>query len=128
MAGDGDMKAGLRPMPTVYGPLAVGLLRRRKEMRGPETRPRENGEEEQENADSDGEGGEDRAAPVVVVPEVARKEGVNAGEDESERQETEEQTFETMAASGCRRWLRHEGTAVPVKTLAGCRGSWNAVF
>ena len=38
------------------------------------------------------------------------------------------QTFETMAASGCRRWLRHEGTAVPVKTLAGCRGSWNAVF
>ena len=97
-------------------------------MRRPEARPREDGEEEQENADSDGERGEDRAAPVVVVPEVAREEGVNAGEDESERQETEEQTFETMAASGCRRWLRHEGTAVPVKTLAGCRGSWNSVF
>ena len=129
MAGEGDMWAGLRSMPTVQGRPAIGLLRRREELRGPETRPGEDGEEEQDNADTYGERGEDRTTPVVVVPEVAREEGVNAGEDEGEREETEEQAFETMAAAnGFRRWLRQEGTAVPVKTLAGCRGSGNAVF
>jgi hypothetical protein len=64
-----------------------------------------------------------------VVTEVAREKGVGAAEDESERQEAEEQTLEAMAAViRCRRRLRHEGTAVPIKALAGCRGSWNAVF